>query len=527
MTPAKITKAAAALTLAATALYGAPAHAAQQGVSLGDSQSAPLSGPVSGPVSAARTAAPDCASTTAQADVNGDGFDDIVTGDPFADVPGRLGAGAVHILLGGPNGPGTGGTTVLTAPDGAAGDGFGWAVRTAHLDDDRCLDIVVGAPYADSGGVTDSGAAYVFTGVADGVPAGDRIEAPERRRQERAHFGWSVAAVDGQDGQSSIVAVGAPHEDADGVKDSGAVYVRYVNKDGNFVMNAISQDNEGVIGNSEPGDMFGWSLVFGRLGGNAAQFDLVVGTPYEDVDGIGQQKNAKGIRDVGGVTVVHDVARSGGVYTSDKWELGDSQKVEGNAGERFGYAVAYAEWKGEAYLAVSAPGVDVGGVADAGQVQLLKRGANSELTLLRALRPGGGDLRSAKPVKGGRLGWSLAFWNPRDSLVLAIGAPYESANGDAPESGVVRQVTVAGGKGADAVSERDDVQPYEHFGWTVAALGGKNAFTPGNRLLVGIPDERSSNGGAVALMEGASPKLFTPTTDAAEIVAADFGSSLG
>ncbi len=507
MNAEKITRAAAALALAAAAVVsGTPAAQAHTGAK-----------------------AADCASTAGQADVNGDGFDDVVVGDPFADVRGVLGAGAVHILLGGADGPGTGGTTALTAPDGKAGDGFGWAVRTAHLDDDRCLDIVVGAPYADSGDVTDAGAAYVYTGVAGGEPTGDRVEAPQRRREERAHFGWSLAAVDGQGGEPSIVAFGAPHEDADGVKDSGAIYLRHAGGGGKVTMTALSQENEGVIGNSEPGDMFGWSMVFGRLGGNGVQVDLAVGTPFEDVDGVGQQNDAKGIMDVGGVTIVHDVARAaGGVYTSGKWELGNSEKVEGNAGERLGYAVDYAEWKGEGYLAVSAPGVDVGGVRDAGQVQLLKRGVNTELALMRALRTGeGGGLRTAAAVEGGRLGWSLSFWNPRDSLVLAIGAPYESSQGNpTPESGLVRQVTIEGGKGADLVAERDGAQPYEHFGWAIADSGSKDGLTPGNRLLVGVPDERSSNGGAVALMEGATPKLFTPARNA-DTVAADFGSALG
>jgi hypothetical protein len=471
-------------------------------------------------------AAADCATTTARSDVNGDGFDDIVAGDPFADVRGVLGAGAVYVLLGSEEGPGRGDMMVLSAPDGRDGDGFGWSVRTAHLDEDRCLDIVVGAPYADSGGVTDSGAAYVFTGTAEGTPTGERVEAPGRRREKAAHFGWSLAAVDGRDGEPSIVAIGAPHEDAEGVKDSGAVYLRYRGSDGEVTLDRLTQGSEGVIGNSEPGDQFGWSLVFGRLGGDAARTDLVVGTPYEDVDGVGQQREAQGIPDVGGVTIVHDVVNARGRYTSVKHELGDSRKVMGNAGERFGHAVDYAEWQGEGYLAVSAPGVDVGGVSDAGQIRLYKRDANGTFARIGDLRPGTGVLRSARAAEGARLGWSLAFWNPRDSLVLAIGSPFESARGNpTPESGLVRQVTVAGGEGADQVAERTGAEPNERFGWAVADLGGGDDVTPGNRLVVGIPDERSSNGGAVAVVAGADIELITPV-GGDEAVAADFGSSI-
>lgn len=474
-----------------------------------------------------RPAAADCATTTARSDVNGDGFDDIVAGDPFADVRGVEGAGAVHILLGGEQGPGGGGRLVLSAPDGRAGDGFGWSVRTAHLDEDRCLDIVVGAPYADSGGVRDSGAAYVFLGTAEGTPSGERVQAPGRTREEAAHFGWSLAAVDGRDGEPSIVAIGAPHEDAEGVKDSGAVYLRYRGENGSFRLDRLTQGSAEVIGNSEPGDQFGWSLVFGRLGGDRARMDLAVGTPYEDVDGVGQQRDAQGIADVGGVTLVYDVAHPQGGYRSDKHELGDSTKVQGNAGERFGHAVDYAEWQGEGYLAVSAPGVDVGGVSDAGQVRLYKVGANGEFARLGDLRPGAGALRSVEAVESARLGWSLAFWNPRDSLVLAIGSPYESAQGNpTPESGLVRQVTIAGGEGADQVAEREGAAAYERFGWTVTDLGGGDDITPGNRLVVGIPDERSSNGGAVAVVAGADTELLKPTgNDGA--TAADFGSSIG
>lgn len=480
------------------------------------------------PAARAHTRAVDCASTPGRSDVNGDGFDDIVVGDPFADVRGVLGAGAVHVLLGGSGGPGTGGTLVLTAPDGRAGDGFGWSVRTARLDDDRCLDIVVGAPYADSGGVTDAGAVYVFHGTADGVPAGVRVEAPRRLRQERAHFGWSLAAVSGRDGEPSLVAIGAPHEDADGVRDSGAVYLRRPGKDGGFVLDRITQGTEGVVGNSEPGDQFGWSLVLGRLGGDRARMDLAVGTPYEDVDGVGQQTDAQGIADVGGVTIVHDVAHAaGGRYTSDKKEPGDSRKVRGNAGERFGHAIDYAEWNGEGYLAVGSPGVRVDGVAAAGRVQVFRRGADGGLTLLRTLRAGDGPLRPVKPVKDARLGWSLAFWSPGDRLVLAIGSPYESVQGGAaPESGVVRRVTVAGGEGADAVAERDGAEPYERFGWAVGDLGGGDGITPGDRLVVGVPDERASGGGAVGVVTGDEVRLVTPAAGD-ETAAAAFGSALG
>src|SRR5690606_13917293 len=51
-------------------------------------------------------------------------------------------------------------TAKLVAGDGAGTDNFGWSVSIEGS------TAVVGAPYADVGGNTDQGAAYVFTNTA-------------------------------------------------------------------------------------------------------------------------------------------------------------------------------------------------------------------------------------------------------------------------------------------------------------------------------------------------------------------------
>lgn len=477
----------------------------------------------------------DC-TTAGAADFNGDGIDDAVAGDPFADVRGTEGAGAVQVLLGGQGTagsesvssrggrPGAGGFIELRSPDAAAGDGFGWSVRTAHVNGDKCLDVIVGAPYTDVKDVKDAGAAYVFYGT----PAGDPKVVPLYPEPEsEAHFGWSLAAAELPSSQAggALVAVGEPHADKDNATDSGAVVLYEVN-DAAKPPTTITQDAEGIIGNSEIGDMYGWSLALGNLGGKPDQLDLAIGVPFENNDGAGRQAPS-GKPDCGSVGILFDVPAVNGVHTSKKWDLPQATTdVRENSRDRFGYALDYAEWKGDGYLAASAPLADAG-AQDTGLVQLFVSRAGAEVAPLRTLRLGAGQFEGVSPAKSARIGWSLAFWNPVGVLALAIGSPYEAFQQTPKESGVVRQVAVGSLEGGDLVSGTSAVA-YEHFGWSVTDVGGANALTPGGRLIVGVPDRRT--GGAVAVLDGGRPTYYSPAkpgdAKATGNASADFGFSV-
>ncbi|WP_084957070.1 FG-GAP-like repeat-containing protein [Thermoactinospora rubra] len=254
--------------------------------------------------------AADCPRAVA-GDFDGDGAEDLAIGDPLA------GPGAVHLLSGDKIVP-------LGAPALGEADGYGWAVRLADVNGDRCADLLVGAPYADVDGVIDAGAVYVLHGGAGAEPR--RLVAPQP--QQEAHFGWSIAA------KGTLIAIGAPYEDEANAPDQGAVYVG----DGVDRLRRYSQETTGIPGNGEQGDQFGWALAFGP--GNK----LVVGVPYENDDGGGRQID-QGKLDSGSMTVLEDVTAA--QVTATKWE---PQGL--NQGDRFGYAVAYSDRAG---LAVSAP----------------------------------------------------------------------------------------------------------------------------------------------------------------------------
>ncbi|RBQ16841.1 hypothetical protein DP939_27620 [Spongiactinospora rosea] len=403
---------------------------------------------------------------------------DVAIGDPFADVRGLAGAGVVQFAAGSPGG----GTPVpVSAPDAAAGDAFGWSVTIGRFDADGCADLLVGAPYADVGGIRDAGAAYVVYG---GTGRADRITA--REPQLDAHFGWSVAySPDG----GGVAAVGAPHEDDNGVHDAGAVHL--FPADRRTALTRITQNGVGVPGSSEAGDMFGWSLALDRLTGDPAGVDLAVGTPYENEDGAGIQ-NGQGLRDTGALTVLLDPLSGGGEYAGVRWGLAELRKagepVRPAAGDRFGYALAASDGR----LAVSAP------LAGAGLVHVFAGGLKKGVTVARGDRAGAG------------FGFSVALSpaTPDDGVRLAAGVPY--AGPDA--RGAVWLVPLA-----DRTAGRLITSPAAgaHFGWAVA-------FT-GNRLLIGSPD--TAPGGSAGLL-GRNQSASTPITPAPGTAPVDFGAAI-
>ncbi|MET8157197.1 integrin alpha [Sphaerisporangium sp. NPDC005289] len=474
-------------------------------------------------------AAAGCAKASSN-DFDGDGRDDVVAGDPLADAAGVRGAGAVHVLPVGGDGPGRG--LVITAPAPHPGDAFGWTVRTTHYDGDRCLDVIVGAPYADSGDAVDAGAVYVIRGGAyDGrVPAGaiSEISAPKPERD--AHFGWSLAAARSAGRPAGVIAVGAPYEDADGTGDSGAIYLYCAKPEGGAEPALrITQESEGIVGNGEQGDMYGWSLVFGRFGGRDDSVDLAVGTPYENDDGVGRQAGDSGKADTGAVEIIYDAAEAAKAYTSVKWGIPNSVKgVTEHPGDRYGYALAYAESGGRPYLAAGAPLADLPGATDAGLVQVFTRGKDGAPVPSRTIRLGGEGLADQPPKAGASIGWSLAMVGSATSLRLAIGGPFDSAG--APQGGAIRQVPLVGGP-AGGAAQAGLARPYDHLGGSIAAFGAADSFGPGAGLLAGVPDRRDAPGGAVAVLrDGAAARLVVPGRDAVPAVpggaSVDFGASV-
>jgi hypothetical protein len=103
-------------------------------------------------------------SLTKVGDVDGDGVDDLLVGEPNYSSGGLTGIGRVDLYSGAT-------MTFIREHDGATTyDYFGWNVAPAgDFDGDGFADYAVGAPWFDVGGTVDAGEAVVYSGATGAV----------------------------------------------------------------------------------------------------------------------------------------------------------------------------------------------------------------------------------------------------------------------------------------------------------------------------------------------------------------------
>ena len=167
-------------------------------------------------------------SVASAGDINGDGKDDIIIGAPFADPNGNShsDSGSSYVVFG--KDRSTNGTIELSAiargeggfriDGGSAGDQSGTSVSSAgDFNNDGYDDIIIGARYADSNGVSDDGSSYVVFGKTSGFSgtldlstlgdAGFRIDGGSANGQSGASVA-SAGDVNG-DGYDDIIIAGS------------------------------------------------------------------------------------------------------------------------------------------------------------------------------------------------------------------------------------------------------------------------------------------------------------------------------
>lgn len=164
----------------------------------------------------------------AGADVNGDGYDDLITGNPRA---GR--GGSISVRYGADSKLGapvtyTQDTAGVPGTD-EAGDGFGSAVAAGDVTGDGSADIAVGAPGEQVGTVSGTGSVTLLKGGTSGLGGGktwhqDTAGVPGVA-EKNDRFGSSVRLKDINKNGKADLSTGARGEDIGTSADAGAVWV--------------------------------------------------------------------------------------------------------------------------------------------------------------------------------------------------------------------------------------------------------------------------------------------------------------
>ncbi len=209
--------------------------------------------------------------SVAAADVNNDGYSDVIIGAEWNDA-GGVDAGSAYLYFGGANMDNIA-DVIFTGE--AIGDLFGISVSGGgDINNDGFSDVIIGAIWNDAGG-NDAGRAYLFWGGASMDNSADALFTGEASGNS---FGISASSAGdvNNDGFSDVI-VGAYLDDTGGV-DAGQAYLYF---------GGASMDNipDVIFTGEASGDYFGISVSSAGDVNNDGFSDVIVGAYQNDAGG--------------------------------------------------------------------------------------------------------------------------------------------------------------------------------------------------------------------------------------------------